>query len=191
MLFIDNRAAKELWTFVGMGRRDYPLNQVEQGGLFAGFRLSETSAVVTHFVPADDYVVQTRNYVEWSGLEDIVMRRKFRAIQNKLAQTNPSMADRFQILGWFHTHTFSTPVFMSGTDRATQEEKYSDNFALVANPHTMILKAYWGACCKEIPVLMAVPVPEEAKHVRHKRGKKRKNQYGLPRGGKKKRKGRR
>lgn len=191
MLFIDNKAAKKLWNYLGIGRHDYPPNRVEQGGLFAGFRLSETAAVVTLVIPADHYTAQTSGYVEWSGLEDIYMRRKIREYKSELAKINPEMAHKFEILGWFHSHPNQLPVFMSRTDRATQTEKYPDSFALVVNPHTMIWKAYWGASCKEIPVIMPAPATDSLQSVRQKHQKMRKTKYGLPRGGKKKRKGRR
>lgn len=187
MLYLDNNAAKLLWTYVGMGRHDYPPNRNEMGGLMVGFRLSKTAAVVINMIPVTNPTVQSHTYLEWSGLEEIVMRRHFYEIQENLAHDNPDAAEKLAILGWFHTHPSNLPVFMSGTDRANQAEKYPDGFALVINPHTMVWKAYYGKNSLEIPVIMTVP-KKEKRPSDYQKNKKRKNQYGLPRGGKKKRK---
>lgn len=186
MLYIDNNAAKLLWSHVGMGRYDYPPNHNEMGGLMVGFRLSKTAAVVTNMIPATNPTVQSHTYLEWSGLEEIAMRRHFYKIQEDLARDNPDAAPQLTILGWYHTHP-NLPVFMSGTDRATQAEKYPDGFALVVNPHTMVWKAYYGKDSLEIPVIMTVP-KKEKRSSDYQKNKKHKNRYGLPRGGKKKRK---
>ena len=70
-----------------------------------------------------------------------------------LNDSNPNEED-LQIIGWYHTHPNQLDVFFSGTDRATQERMfYQDwHFGLVLNPHRKISKVFQGKEAHECSV---------------------------------------
>jgi len=76
----------------------------------------------------------------------------------------PAAGPPWRIVGWYHTHPNSIPVFMSGTDRRTQQDFFPgrDHFALVLNPQRQQWQAFRGAECVEC-VAVALRAPETAR----------------------------
>ena len=51
------------------------------------------------------------------------------------------------VIGWFHTHPNSLPVFMSGTDMGTQRAFFNQewHFSIVMNPHRKLIACFHSA----------------------------------------------
>jgi len=66
-----------------------------------------------------------------------------------LLEKNPEK--KIQIIGWYHTHPNNLDVFMSGTDRNTQQLHFMQDwhYAIVLNPQKQIWKAFYSKDAKE------------------------------------------
>ena len=160
LLVVNSHASKELFDTIGWLRDDYPENHCEQGGLLIGYEITDAEgnpirAEVTGILVAKADI-RSPGYIEWSGMEDIRLQRQFFEKKEKQAKIDPELAARLKILGWFHTHTFRTPVFMSETDMGTQRLKFSkpNQYSLVLNPHRGIFRVFAGCNAEEVPVIM-------------------------------------
>lgn len=153
-------AAKRQLEVVGWLRSDFPRNHDEQGGWLIGYDLldewgSPIQAEVTHVLEAETDR-RSPGYIEWSGREEIRLQDEFFAIKEAMAATDPKLAEALRVLGWWHTHTHRTPVFMSATDMNSQRLKYfrPNQYAVVLNPYTGIWRAFAGADAHEVPAIM-------------------------------------
>lgn len=152
-------AAKQILDSIGWGKVTAN-NKTEMGGKMIGYDVVDADGnliqtIVVAVILADSHI-RTATYVEWSELETIRMNRKFYALQDAVEAINPEVANRLRIIGWFHTHVFSVPVWMSETDMTTQREYYKspNQYSVILNPHTMIWKAFAGSDAVEIPAVM-------------------------------------
>ncbi|MCC3409125.1 MAG: Mov34/MPN/PAD-1 family protein [Microcoleus sp. PH2017_10_PVI_O_A] len=115
-------------------------NVVEQGGILLGhaFRNPDTDvvyAIAEQAIPGR-LARGSAGYLEvthetWKEMLDYVDR----------------LGTQLQVIGWYHTHPNNLDVFMSGTDRTTQERLFGNDwqFAIVLNPHKQIWRAFYGA----------------------------------------------
>jgi proteasome lid subunit RPN8/RPN11 len=138
-LYLTMNAFCEIKQHIGWGKRTDE-NRVEQGGILLGhaFRDSEknlTYAIAEQAIPGM-LAIGNAAYLEvthetWKEMLDDVDR----------------LGAQLQVIGWYHTHPNNLDVFMSGTDRATQERLFGNDwqFAIVLNPHKKIWRAFYGA----------------------------------------------
>lgn len=157
-VYLMSSAMHELRQCVDWGRFT-PRNTVEQGGLLIGrtfrdYDSASTFTVVETVIPAETAlgtsVHLTLTHRTWKEMLD-----RFDGMLG--LDRRPS---ELRVMGWYHTHPNSLDVFMSGTDRATQQALFSGGaqFALVLNPHRRLWRAFRGADCQ--PCHAAVVVPE-------------------------------
>ncbi len=119
-------------------------NCVEQGGILLGhtyvdpetkqiFCIAEQSVAGKSAKGSGAYLEMTHE--TWKEMLDVV----------------DSLHSELQIVGWYHTHPNGLPVFMSGTDMATQARIFGNDwqFAIVLNPHKKIWRAFYGISSKE------------------------------------------
>ena len=67
-------------------------------------------------------------------------------VYNRIDAYNRENEANCSIIGWYHTHPNDLEVFMSSTDRETQEAQFYHelSYALVLNPHRKNWKSYRG-----------------------------------------------
>lgn len=160
LLLYTSRAARRQRELIGWLRKDFPRNRCEQGGLLIGRHIRDAEgrpfqAEVLEVLEAQAET-RTPGYIEWSGMEEIRLQRQFWALKEKLARSDPALAEQLCILGWWHTHPNDLPVFMSSIDREQQALKYPrpEQYAVVLNPCTGIWRAYAGGQAEEVPAVM-------------------------------------
>ena len=165
-LIFPRFAAKQMLDTVGWGKVT-PNNKNEMGGKLIGYDVVDANGhpiqtLVVGVILADSHI-RTTTYVEWSELETIRMNRKFYALQDAVEAINPEAAKRLRMIGWFHTHVFSVPVWMSDTDMITQRKYYKspNQYSVILNPHTMIWKAFAGSEAVEVPAVMLLDNDKE------------------------------
>ncbi len=132
---------------LGWGKRT-DRNVVEQAGLLVGHRYldpnGEAFAIVEH-------VLEAQFGESSSGAITLTHETWFDLLNRLDALPVPDGATAWQIIGWYHTHPNTLPVFMSGTDRRTQRDFFAgpEYFAFVLNPHTRLWAAFRGGDCEE------------------------------------------
>ncbi len=148
-------AARDIKEYFGVGQ-NRPDNRVEKGGWILGFYESVkpdgTAAVVTHFVPAHG-CSGTPSFLYWPPEENIRLEREYRRIREALPDM---LRKRFARLGWVHSHTFGTPVFVSPVDRENIRDHFGrpDDLTVILNPHSGDWKVFLGPDETEIPGVM-------------------------------------
>ena len=162
LLIYTSAAARRQLEIIGWLRTDFPRNHKEQGGWLIGRYLRDATgfpiqAEVTHVLEAETEC-RYPGYIEWSALEEIRLQQEFFDMKEELASTDPKAAKDLCVIGWWHTHTHDTPVFMSGTDMETQRLKYfrPEKYAVVLNPQSGILRAFAGADAREVAAIMLI-----------------------------------
>jgi hypothetical protein len=146
-IYIEARAFADLCGQIGWGRVTHD-NVAEQGGIPVG-RLYRDLEADTLFGVAS-YVLAAKASHS-SGVSLIMNHTSWLDLIDRL-DALPKPEDggsALRILGWYHTHPNGLDVFMSGTDRTTQRDFFSDPyaFALVLNPHRKIWKLFRGGDC--------------------------------------------
>ncbi|MCP5008000.1 MAG: hypothetical protein GY941_29310 [Planctomycetes bacterium] len=145
-LYIHFKAFAKIQQHTEWGKHT-PENLVEQGGVLLGHA----------YVDEDDII--------YGVVEDVVAGRLARGTAAYLEVSHETWKDMFDhvdilnqkqdsrshVLGWYHTHPGMLDVFMSGTDRNTQERLFGNEwqFALVLNPQRMIWRVYQGVRVRE------------------------------------------
>ena len=118
-------------------------NIVEQAGLLIGNRFKDPSGFiwgkVMHIIPLKDTQSSRRgilmtadSFYEASSCDFPKLKAEFPDVE---------------IIGWYHTHTFSDQPVFSGTDYQTQSTTFSSNkswFALVLNAQQRSYSAYYN-----------------------------------------------
>lgn len=119
-------------------------NRIEQGGLLLGHAARDERGIYA--------VAEAAISGEGAEGNSVYLHLDVPIWRHMIEQAG----DRYpglQVIGWYHTHPGSLPVFMSGTDRRTQSGVFSEDwhFALVLNPHRKIWAAFAGTnaedCC--------------------------------------------
>jgi len=168
MLFADNymsadascdayvmpETVKTIFDHTGWGRRTRE-NRVEQGGYLLGRffedpRKGKKIVLVEAAVPALDAKGSC-------GFLDMPKSDMLRMHQERYRMNAERGADeQLLVVGWFHTHPNSLDVFMSGTDRNTQQKEYAGPYdlAFVLNPHRKLWKCYRSAACLDVKARM-------------------------------------
>ncbi len=142
-LYLIMNAFEVIKHHIGWGERTSE-NVVEQGGILLGdaFRNPDTGvvyAIAEQAIPGR-LAIGSPGYLEvthetWKEMLDHVDR----------------LGTQLQVIGWYHTHPNNLDVFMSGTDRTTQQRLFGNDwqFAIVLNPHKQIWRAFYGADSRE------------------------------------------
>lgn len=141
--YLTMNAFEVIRKHIGWGQHTHE-NRVEQGGILLGhaFRNPDTGvvyAIAEQAIPGR-LAIGSPGYLEvthetWKEMLDQVDR----------------LGTQLQVIGWYHTHPNSLDVFMSGTDRTTQQRLFGNDwqFAIVLNPHKQIWRAFYGADSRE------------------------------------------
>lgn len=131
-LFISNNAQNRMENFVNWGEVTR-FNSVERGGILLGkaYRCgNEIYNSVEDVLLAN--ATGTAAFVEFTP-------QNWEEMQGQLTRLNIGRSDddKLNIVGWWHTHPNELDVFMSGTDRETQEKNFSQDWqaSVVMNPH--------------------------------------------------------
>ncbi len=141
-LILSIEAVEELLSVIGWDS-ETETNTVEQAGLLIGNRYKDPSGFVwgrvTHIIPLKDTQSSRRgilmtadSFYEASSCDFPALKAEFPDVE---------------IIGWYHTHTFSDQPVFSGTDYQTQSTTFSSNkswFALVLNAQQRSYSAYYN-----------------------------------------------
>ncbi|MFH1113028.1 MAG: hypothetical protein V1792_03825 [Pseudomonadota bacterium] len=147
-LYILQTAKNEIFRHITWGRQ-IPDNSVEQGGLLLGraFRDEEVGIMfgVVERAVAGSSARGTSAYLEmdhetWKAMIDKV---------DSVLEITPGSG--LQIIGWYHTHPNTLDVFMSGTDKGTQQRFFACEwqFGVVLNPQRTIWRVFYGKDAQE------------------------------------------
>lgn len=186
-------AARRQLDAIGWLRSDFPRNREEQGGWIIGRDLYNAAgqpiqAEVLEILEAEAEC-RYPGYIEWSAWEEIRMQQRFFEIKDALAAKDPKAAEELRVLGWWHTHTHETPVYMSSTDRETQRNKFfrPEDYAVVLNPYQGTWRAFAGANATEVAAIMlmengnadmnAGSEQDVPRHSKHERNCRRQNRH--------------
>lgn len=181
MLVYTSYAAKKQMDIIGWKRDDFPKNRKEQGGWLLGYYVFNEDGIpvqgeVTEVLEA---VTECRlpGYIEWDALEEIRLQQTFFQMKDNLAKVDPVAAERFSVLGWWHTHPNSLDVFLSSTDMETVRLKYykPEKYSIVLNPHRGTFRAFAGVNAVEVPVIMLLSDNKKNKPKDNRKSKPVKN----------------
>lgn len=138
-LYISEQAEREIKEHISWNEKTQ-VNVCEQGGILIGqpFRIGKSIlGIVEHAIPAE---VSCSNsvYLEMGTKTWIKMLNIY---DEKYKEKG------LFVIGWFHTHPNSLPVFMSGTDMGTQRRFFNQNwhFSVVLNPHKCLIACFNSA----------------------------------------------
>lgn len=142
-LYITMRAMNQISEHIQWGS-ETAVNKQEQGGILIGCAYQEIKSqsgygIVSEAIPGrsakgtGSYL--SMNHQTWKEMLEIA---------DQLFDSNSK--SRKQIIGWYHTHPRGLPVFMSGTDKATQRFMFPRDwhYAMVLNPQKKVWRAYYG-----------------------------------------------
>jgi len=147
-IYITEEARQQLLTHIDWGNNTH-FNRNEQGGILVGNVCIDKKqniqyAIVSQAI-AGTSAKGSSAYLEighevWKDMIDKV---------DVFLENNPDK--HVQIIGWYHTHPGSLDVFMSGTDRNTQQLYFNQDwhYAIVLNPQKQIWKAFYGKNAQE------------------------------------------
>lgn len=149
-LYVTEEAMRQLRGHICWGA-DVADNRVEQGGLLLGHSYVDASALVVYGVVS--HTIPSRSALGSGAhlkMEHAAWKEMLESAEELRGQ-HPQLG--LQIIGWYHTHPNSLPVFMSPTDRETQARLFSHDwqFAVVLNPHQKTWRAFYGAGAAECP----------------------------------------
>ncbi|WP_027003065.1 Mov34/MPN/PAD-1 family protein [Hugenholtzia roseola] len=143
-LYLSHEAFAQISQHIGWGKTTAE-NTVEQGGILLGkvyydqekklyFGIVQQTLAATTAKGSTTYL--EIGHQVWKEMMD-----SFDALTEKEA-----LYQDLQIIGWYHTHPNQLSVFMSGTDRRTQEIFFEQHwqFAIVLNPHKKVWRAFYG-----------------------------------------------
>lgn len=143
VLFFSKDAGQGIKKHIAWGEKTDE-NVHEQGGLLIGkpFQVEgRIVGIVEHIIPADVICANTA-YLKM-GTETWV---KMLEIYDKSYKEKG-----MYVIGWFHTHPNSLPVFMSSTDMGTQRAFFNQDwhFSVVLNPHRHLIACFNSAIANE------------------------------------------
>lgn len=141
-LILSIEAAESLLSAIGWDS-ETDTNVVEQAGLLIGNRYKDPSGFiwgkVTHIIPLKEtqstrrgILMTADSFYEASSCDFPTLKAEY-----------PDL----EIIGWYHTHTFSDQPVFSGTDYQTQSTTFSSHkswFALVLNAQQRTYSAYYN-----------------------------------------------
>jgi len=148
LLFISECAEKGIKKHIAWGKTT-KTNMCEQGGILVGrpFLVGESVLGIAEYVIPAEIKRASSAYLEmgtetWTKMLDIYDEHY--------------KEDGLYIIGWFHTHPNSLPVFMSSTDMGTQRTFFNQDwhFSIVLNPHRHLIACFNSAKadkCKYYP----------------------------------------
>lgn len=142
-LYINNSSQKLIFNHIGWGKTTLK-NTVEQGGILLGNTYIDKETGV-QFGLVEEVVCgySGRGSTGYLDMGHDVWKEMLDEVDELLALYDEVP---LQIIGWYHTHPNSLPVFMSGTDRNTQKFMFGNEwqYAIVLNPHKKIWRAFYG-----------------------------------------------
>ena len=137
--YLEYSAFEAISNHIGWSQRTQN-NQVEQGGILLGDVFRDPKTNVTYGIVQEAIAGRlaqgTSSYLS-------ITHQTWKKMLDEADELNKNL----QVIGWYHTHPNSLDVFMSGTDRATQESFFGENwqFAIVLNPQREIWRSFYGA----------------------------------------------
>lgn len=141
-LFLTVQASRNLLTIIEWGL-ETPNNTVEQAGLLIGNRHRDSSGVVwgkvMNVIPLHHTIANKKAITMTSDSFFEATVQEFPLLQNN----DPNL----EIIGWYHTHTYSDQPVFSETDYRTQSTtfaSYKSWFALVLNAQQRTFSGYYG-----------------------------------------------
>ncbi|MCP4697042.1 MAG: hypothetical protein GY862_09350 [Gammaproteobacteria bacterium] len=142
-LYIYSSAFEKIQKHIAWGKHT-PENLFEQGGILLGHAFVDEHDVIYGVV---EDVVTARGTATYLEISHETRKDMF----DRVDALTQQQASRSHVLGWYHTHPGMLDVFMSGTDRNTQEHLFGNewHFALVLNPQQQIWRVFQGAGVKE------------------------------------------
>lgn len=146
LLIFSDSSCKKLKGCIGWGTHCKE-NRVEQGGILLG-RVFRYQQEIFSFVE-DVILANTRGksaFVEFTPDMWAKMQQDLDEINHERKEE-----EQLSIIGWFHTHPNGLSVFMSGTDKNTQDKNFFQDWqvSIVLNPHTRKLRAFFGTKVQE------------------------------------------
>jgi len=141
-LFILGDAAQAIDKHVGWGRTTAD-NHVEQGGLLIGHVYRDPARQLVYGVVGEALpAVGARSSTTFLEMSPEVWAEMLERLDDRVRD---GLAE-LQVIGWYHTHPGELSVFMSDTDRRTQQRFFDRDwhFALVLNPQRRVYKAFQG-----------------------------------------------
>ena len=146
-LYLTSKAERQIRDHIEYGERTSH-NQNEQGGLLLGktYEDSELNIIYAEALEAIPGENAKGNPVYLEMNHEV-----WRDMLIKAEEVIEERDEELQIVGWYHTHPNELDVFMSGTDRQTQQSWFAKDwhFAVVINPHRKLWKVFQGAEAKE------------------------------------------
>jgi proteasome lid subunit RPN8/RPN11 len=153
LLYICAYARDQLFDHIKWGNAENKINKVEQGGLLLGNVYYEKEkniqyAIVERIVMGSsaqgNAVHLEMDHNTWKEMIDQV---------DKIL--DEKVNEHLHIIGWYHTHPNNLEIFMSDTDKNTQERFFNNDwqYAIILNPHRKIWKAFYGKRGNECLVL--------------------------------------
>ncbi len=140
-LLLSTEAVEVLLSTIGWDS-ETEANIIEQAGLLIGNRYKDPSGFiwgkVTHIIPLKDTQSSRRGILMTADSFYEASSCDFPALKAEYPNV--------EIIGWYHTHTFSDQPVFSGTDYQTQSTTFSSNkswFALVLNTQQRSFSAYF------------------------------------------------
>ncbi|MFN0201019.1 MAG: hypothetical protein ACKVTZ_05835, partial [Bacteroidia bacterium] len=141
-LYLSATAQNTIFNHIGWGKTT-DTNGVEQGGIMLGQTYIEPETGI-QFGHVEQVVCgySGRGSSAYLDLGHDVWKEMLDEVDELLELEKTPL----QIIGWYHTHPNSLPVFMSGTDRNTQQFMFGQTwqYAIVLNPHKKIWRAFYG-----------------------------------------------
>lgn len=136
LIVLSGRAEKTIKEYIGWNATTCE-NVREQGGLMIGkpFEVGgQPVSVVEDVIPGKS----TRSDAAYLELDHGAWAEMLAIFDEKYQERD------LYVVGWFHTHPNSLPVFMSGTDRSTQTSFFAQkwHFAVVLNPHRRLIGCF-------------------------------------------------
>ncbi len=147
-LYLTSKAVRQISQHIHWGEKSFK-NGVEQGGILLGKVYRDEAAGVTYGLAEEAVAGELgRGSGVYLELDHSAWQQMYQQVDSLLERRGKG--DMY-IIGWYHTHPNSLDVFMSGTDRGTQERMFNKDwqFAIVLNPQRKIWKAFHGASARE------------------------------------------
>jgi len=142
-LYLTMSAFSTIKNHIWWGSNTYK-NTVEQGGILLGhaYRNPDTSVVYA----IAEQAIPGRLARGSAGYLEVTHET-----WKEMLDDMDNLHTELQLIGWYHTHPNNLDVFMSGTDRTTQQRLFGNDwqFAIVLNPHKKIWRAFYGSNSSE------------------------------------------
>jgi proteasome lid subunit RPN8/RPN11 len=141
--YLTMSAFKTIKDHIGWGNSTHE-NRVEQGGILLGHAYRNPDTNVVYAIA--EQAISGRLARGSAGYLEVTHET-----WKEMLDDMDNLHTGLQLIGWYHTHPNTLDVFMSGTDRTTQQRLFGNDwqFAIVLNPHKRIWRAFYGSNSSE------------------------------------------